>query len=265
MNAARIAILAIGIGMAGAAFLPPPAAAAEARISQLFEDANAANARGDHQRAIEVYRRILGAGVEDPDLHYNLATAHAHGGQYGRAILHFERALRLRPGDEGAERGLAAARKALGERRASGSGEAMGEAGPPFPEVLVRGVHEDTLAWTLLGLDILLFTLLFGLRFAPQGPARLALGVSAPLAGLLLVAAGLGLAVKTGALREGQPGIVLEENAVVRQGPDPRAAPRGKALEGQQVRVLHRHGRYVHVRLPDDREGWMSQTDVEAI
>ncbi|MFW5877261.1 MAG: SH3 domain-containing protein [Myxococcota bacterium] len=242
---------------------PGVAGAAEQRVSEVFQRANAASARGEHEQAIAGYRRLLEAGVDDPDVHYNLATTYARAGAYGRAILHFERTLDRRAGDEGAERGLAAAHDLLDRRR--NTQESVTRAGPPFPEVLVRGVSETALAWSLLALDVLFFGLMIGRRFTHRSVTRLALGVAAPVVGLALVAAGLGLTVKTGVLREGAPGIVLDERTALREGPDPRATTRGEAFEGERVRVLERHRGFVYVRLRNEREGWIRARNVEQI
>ena len=58
------------------------------------------------------------------DVEQNIAVCYGRSGQLPRAIFHFERALLLRPGDEGVEQGLAAAEDALARARAEEEGEA---------------------------------------------------------------------------------------------------------------------------------------------
>lgn len=262
---AGAAVAALGVACLALASFGTGRAFAEQRLAGVFERANQAASRGDYPRAIDLYRTLVDAGVDDPDVYYDLATAYARADQYGQAILYFERTLARRPGDDGAERGLAAAREALGRRRAQRTGEALVDAGPPFPEVLVRDVSSDALAWAVLALDVLLFALLIVRRFVHGDSARLALGVAAPVAALLLALAGFGLTVKEGWLREGRPGIVLEEGAVLREGPDDRAGERGEAFEGERVRVVDRHGGYLRVTLPAGREGWLEASEVGVI
>lgn len=256
--AAAVLVGAWGIPIAGSA-------AAAQTVGQVFDRANTAAAQGDHPRAIRGYERLLEAGVDDPDVHFNLATSYARHGELGRAILHFERVLARRPGDEGAERGLAQARELLGQRRADRGEDSAVDAGPPFPEVLVQDVSEQSLAWALLALDVLLFGLLVARRWVRPEGARLTLTVAAPIVGLVLLLVASGLAIRTGVFRDGKPGIVLDEEAVLREGPDPRARARGAPVEGERVRILGRHGRFVRVRLRGEREGWMHGAHVEPI
>jgi tetratricopeptide (TPR) repeat protein len=256
MTALAVAALGMLVAVAGAA---------GSDLGALFDASNAAGARGEHDLAIQGYQRLLEAGVDDPDVYFNLATAHARAGRFGYAILHFERALALRPSDEGARRGLTAAQEALGARRAARTGEAVVDTGPPFPEALVRGLSSDLLALVLLGLNVALFGLLMVRRRPFAASTRAALGAGAGVCATLLVLAALLLLARTGVLREGAPGVVVAEEAVLREAPDPRAAQRGRALEGERVRVLDQHGRYLRVRLRGAREGWVTFQEAEPI
>jgi tetratricopeptide (TPR) repeat protein len=206
---------------------------------------------------VRAYETLVSAGVSDPDVSFNLATAHAPLGRFGRAILWFERTLRQRPGDEGAEQGLAQARNALGRRRADASGEALVEARGSVMESLVAPFAEDTLAWSLLALDALFFALVLARMRARGETVRLALGIAAPLAGLALGLAVLGLAVKTGSFSDGAAAIVVDDDVAVVEGPDPRAGTRGRAHEGERARIVDRDGDWAHVHLGGGREGWV--------
>ena len=130
---------------------------------------------------------------------------------------------------------------------------------------LVRPFSEELLAWLLLGLNLAFFAALIALRIATREATRVGLAITAPLLGLLLAATGAGLLVKSEALVEGSAGIVLREEAPLREGPDPRAQLRANALEGQPARILAREGEFIRVKLANGAEGWMQKGDVEAI
>lgn len=257
----RRALAGLGLLIACAA----PALASAQQHTQIFREANEAYFRGRYEDAIRGYAQLVEAGFEDPDVTFNLATSYARLRRYGHAIRWFERTLELRPGDEGAEQGLAAARGALGRRRAEAQGEATVATRPPLGEALVGPFSESFLALVVLLLDLIFFGLLISFRWVRREEARLAMGIAAPIVGVLLVASVAGLAVKSGALEEGRPAIVLRENAPVREGPSQEAQPRMQALEGDRIRVLTRDGHWYRVRLSQDREGWMHTADVGTI
>jgi tetratricopeptide (TPR) repeat protein len=234
-------------------------------LERIFSSANEAYFKGDFASAVKNYEKIVQAGMRDPDVYFNLATAYARVEEYGKAILFFERTLKERPGDNAAEAGLAACRTLLGKRLAEKQGEAMVQTRPPLTDALVRPFSENLLAWLLLIFDLSFFIVLVARRLSERESLRIGLGIAAPLIGLLLIVTTAALLVKSEALKEGKAAIVLKEDASMREGPDPRAQARGKAYQGQAARILEGESDYVRVRLANGSEGWMEKADVEAI
>ncbi|MCK5068917.1 MAG: tetratricopeptide repeat protein, partial [Desulfocapsa sp.] len=72
-------------------------AAEESRQDQ-FQDAVLSYSQGDYQTAIKSFESLLKDEISAP-LFYNLANSYAQSSQSGRAILNYERALRLNPSD----------------------------------------------------------------------------------------------------------------------------------------------------------------------
>lgn len=232
---------------------------------EVFARANHSYLTGQYEVAIAQYQVLVDSGVEDPDVTFNLGTAHARAGHLGQAIRWFERTLALRPGDEAATRGIAGASSLLGTQRAQAEGEATVQTRPAMFESFVRSFTEDTLAVAALGLDVAFFLVLMGFFFASRESVRLSLGIAAPLLGLLGIVAMFALGQKMGMFRDGRPAIILREHAEVREGPDPRAQERAHGLEGERVEVLSHQGNYVHVMLGGRREGFMLSEDVGEI
>jgi tetratricopeptide (TPR) repeat protein len=248
----------IGLGLGAA-----PARAES--LSGLFEAGNAAFYAGELDAAAERYEQLLAAGVRDPDVYFNLATAYGRQGKLGLAILHYERSLRLDPGADDAVRGLALAREALGHRRAERDGEATVRTRPPLAETLVQPFSETQLAWASLVACLGLFGVLIVRRLTRGETLRIGLGLAAPLLGLLLILSGLGLAVRADWLADGAAGVVLVEDAALREGPDPHAAERGQAPEGARARLFEREAGFVRVQLGDELGGWLPADQVAAI
>ncbi|HEY8432514.1 MAG TPA: tetratricopeptide repeat protein [Sandaracinaceae bacterium] len=246
----------IALALALAIVLAPLGARADS-LADIFEEANAAYYRGDYEGAARGYRRLIAAGVVDPDVTYNLATSEAKRGRFGVAIQLFERTLWLSPGDEDAARSLDAVRAELGRRRAAARGEAEVDAGPPLGEAIFGGASTDLLVVLALFFDLVLFGALAALLFARRESVRLGLGIAIVVAGLGLLASGSGVALKSGWLEEGAPAVVLADRTELREGPDPRASVRHYADEGRRAWVLDEDRGWSRVRVPSIGEGWV--------
>lgn len=233
-------------------------------LQSLFETAND-HAFGDRpEEATRAYERLIDAGVADPDVEFNLATVHAQRGRYGAAIRHFERALRLAPGDEGARRGLDDARRVLADRRAAAEGEAEIDEGGGFGDALVRPFSEAQLAWAVLILEILLIVAVVARMRVSGSGAKLGTTLVAVLLTLLFVGSASALMIERGAFREGRDAIVLRDQVPIRNAPHPQGRELGEAREGDWARVLDRDEGFVHVRL-STREGWVEADAVGEI
>ena len=239
-------------------------ASAEA-LGDVFRGANEAYFKGDFPAATRSYERLVEAGVRDPDVYFNLALAYAKQNQLGAAILNFERAARLRPGDSEVQAALENARATLGKRLAQAKGEATIEAKPPLSEALVRSFAEDTLAVLVLVFDVLFFGLLLLHPRLQSDASRTGVALGAAVCGVLLAISGTGLFLKRGGQTEGRPAVVLREGAELREGPDRHARLRASAHEGASARVLASDGSFVRVKIPSGAEGWMAERDVGVI
>ncbi len=252
----RSAALAITL-----ACLVAPTAARADSLDEMFARANEAYFHGDYEAAAEGYAQLEELGVRDADVAYNLATAEARQGHYGRAIRHYERALWLRPGDDGAAEGLDAARSALGRMRAARMGEAEIDTGPPLAEALFGGVSRDALAiatWLLL---LGLCGAILGLLFVRHEGRRLALGIATPLLAIGLGVSALGWSLRAGALDDGEPAVVLVERASLRDAPSEEAAELGRQLEGERAWILEESDGWALVRTRA-AEGWLPADEV---
>lgn len=255
---------ALCLGLLLAALAPSLARAQPRSLPELFRAANQDAAEGRYDAAAAGYEQLVELGVDDADVFYDLGLAYAHLGRHGRAIAAFERAVRARPGDDGALAGLEASRAVLGRRRAEREGEAVVDAGTTLGESVFTSLSEDLLAAVVLGLTATFFALLAALSIVARERerVRLGLGVAAPLVGIGLVIAAFGLAARIGTFDPGPAAIVVTEGAPVREGPSPESTERHEALEGERAYVVGTEPGYSHVILGGGREGWVAEGDL---
>jgi tetratricopeptide (TPR) repeat protein len=242
-----------------------PAFSRAETLNDVFAEANRACARRDFAAAIAGYEQLREAGVDDPDLSYNLGTAHAKAGHYGQAIRHFEHALTLAPGDPAVRKHLEQARQALGHKLASKTGEATVATRPPLTEAMFSTFSADTLALSLLSATWLLTLCLFALGRTRTEALRLGLGICAAVSVAVAAIASFGLGVKSDWGAPGRRAIVIHDDVPLREGPDQAAASSLRLREGTQVRSLGRERDFVEIELSGDRRGYLPASDVGEI
>ncbi len=233
-------------------------------LESTFARGNAAFARADYAGAIRAYETLVEAGIDDPDLSFNLASAHGSLGQYGQAIRYFERTLRLRPGDDAARAALKRARDALGQRQALETGEAIVADRPPLTEAVFGALTVDALAIWLLVSAWLGAAAALLLMVVRTESLRLSLGILASLALVATLLSGLGLSVRADFEGDGARAVVVHEHAPVREGPDEGGRLWRELPEGTPIRVLKREGSFVRIRT-GEHEGYMHVADVGEI
>lgn len=241
-------------GVAGASAQSPARDATAVSLSEIFEAANVSASRGDHAGAIGNYDTLVDAGVRDPDVYFNLATSFAQSGDYPRAILNYERALVLRPGDDKASESLREAERALEERRAEAEGEAMIQRSSSMSDAMYGGMTEDTLAYALLAANLVFFVCLGWAWIVHRRTSALYAALIS--SALVLLFCALGLAVKAGLLRAGPRAVALDDRVVLREGPDPNAQARGEARGGDRGQIVDRDGDFVKLQAVSGLEGW---------
>jgi tetratricopeptide (TPR) repeat protein len=90
-------------------------AASDVAPDSLIARAEAAYLAGDHTAALDLYAATAKGGTS-AGLLFNIGNCHYKLGDHSRAILFYERALKLAPGDEDIRANLALARTHLKDR-----------------------------------------------------------------------------------------------------------------------------------------------------
>lgn len=253
--------LVAGVVFALVGALAPSPSSAQS-FEAVFARANRAFDAHRYEEAARLYEALVAAGVDDADVHFDLGTAYAEAGRYGRAMVAFERALSVRPSDPAAEQGLSQAEALLARRRAAREGEATTGRRGSLLDALGRTVPEGSWALLVIALSWLAFVSMAVLVHARRETLRLGLGITASVASLGLAFAAVGLGARLGWHREGRPAIVVEARIELREAPDGRARAIGSAVEGERVEVLSTRDGYARIRVPGRGRGWVPESDV---
>jgi tetratricopeptide (TPR) repeat protein len=234
-------------------FAVPPFSSAdpqEQSAENLFQQGNNLYDQGKYKEALQIYNRIMTENGVSAPLLYNIGNCHAQSGSIGLAILNYERALRLTPGDSDIRGNLDLLRKKQG---------LFQEKIPPTERL---GLLLRLDQWTMAASTAyLLFTLinLAGLRFFNNRKAlRWANGICL----LLLIIALTGILAQ---YRQRDEAVVVGSDTRLFLSPFSSAAPLGTIQEGRVVRQSTKHGDYVLVADDTGRSGWIESQVIEPI
>ncbi|HEV8323409.1 MAG TPA: tetratricopeptide repeat protein [Myxococcota bacterium] len=235
---------------------PAPVTDGDARMRLLWDRGLEAYRAGKLADAAAAWQGLLAAGVDDASVHYDLGNAYFEMGQFGRAIVCYERVLRLEPGAGDAELNLAAAdRAALAAARDDPAG-ALGRAEGAWTERLARRLRADDWAMLFAAAWLACFGGLTARRLVPGGAARAAALALAIAGASLLPFAGASLWARAGLDASHDRAVVVAPRATLRRGPSPDNAPAFDVREGIRVKVSGEDAGWLKVRLTDGLEAW---------
>ena len=238
--------------------VPQPALAddSQAEAKQLFALGVQLYADGDAPGAVAAFEGAGATGWSSGMLHYNLGTAYLDLEHFGPAILHFERARRLMPGNEAITHNLRIARE-----RAGVTVEAASALGLLNSRLSRMG---GPILWLAFGLVLYIsLTTIIGFRFWTRRDdtwSRRAITVLVPVTAAVLVAA-----LSVWRIARTPEGIVLSEDAQLRASPSAEAASRATLQPGLRVHITEVRDGWQAVRLPRGVRGWLPLRAVERI
>ena len=228
-----------------------PALAADNGSGNLFEQANIAYTRADYRLAINHYLTIAGKDGVSAPLLYNLANSYAATDQVGRAVLNYERALRLSPGDADIQANLDQVRKDAGLYRDD----------KPFYERLAELLEADQ--WLMLSgaaFLLLAITSLAATLVNKISPAMIRLII---ISSLLVIIATLPAVLFR--YQSWNDGVVVGQEARLLISPFPEATSTGTIKAGRLVRPGKKYGDFVLVQDETGRNGWLNQENYKRI
>jgi tetratricopeptide (TPR) repeat protein len=212
----------------------------------LFAKANTEFAAGNFKAAIADYQAVVGSGEWSANLFYDLGNAYFRHGDSGRAILNYDRALRLDPHHPEADANLRIARDQAHSLELA-------------PSALERYLNFGTANFFAIVAAIFFWLAIIWLSLRPGR-------VLWPLAGIFLAAI-CGFAAFR--LENGTGGqglaIVIAENAEARVATVDSARSVLALPAGSEVLILQERGDWSYAALPNDQRGWVAANAVERV
>ena len=229
--------------------------------AERWEAGNKAYIEGNYDKAIEEYTAILDGGEYSMKLYYNLANAYFKVGANGKAILYYNKALRIAPSQEDIRHNLALAEAKTKDR--------IVEIPEFFVNRWLRTMRNSMscTAWSVLSLVWFGVLLAFGVLFLLASQVRWRkVGFYGALCAFVLFVAMTSFAVSSrNDMLSHNEAIVMGTAISVKSSPDRSATDLFVLHEGTKVKVLTEVDEWVEVVIADGKKGWTERKNIEEI
>ncbi len=236
-------------------------AAFGSQAEDLMKQGNNFYQQKKYEQAIETYRKIIKMGYQGVPLYYNLGNAYYREGKIGYAILYYEKAHRLAPGDNDVNHNLAIANTKTIDKINT------------LPAFFLFQWWESLLAvfsltgWTWLAYAfyiLLLASIGFYFFAKKSGLQRFSFMAGITSLILLIITASL-LIINLNRTLHVKHAIIVEPTATVKLSPDPSGNDAFIIHEGLKVIEENHVDNWVEIKLQDGKVGWLPDKDLRTI
>ncbi|MDR3142596.1 MAG: tetratricopeptide repeat protein [Tannerellaceae bacterium] len=229
----------------------------------LIDKANGDSAyiKNDYATAIQVYEKLLQQG-ESAEIYYNLGNSYYKSGDIARAILNYERALLLKPGNEDIRINLEIVRNKTVDKI---------DAAPEiffisWMKLLISSVSINT--WASLGIAffILLIVSLYLFIFSKQVKMKKIGFISSIVCLLFVVCANMFATYQKKTLMNRNTAIIISPSVTVRSTPNENGTSLFILHEGSKVIIKDNSMKnWKEITIEDGKVGWLPSSDIEII
>lgn len=229
--------------------------------STLFKQGNEAYGKARYQDAVGLYQQVLNKGCHSEEVYFNLGNAYFKLGDIPSALLNYEKAHKLAPGDEDVNFNIYFANSKTSDKV------------EPAPEFFAtRWWHNIILHYSIKALSVVSIILLIigsGLLVIYLFVNVVLLKKVAFYLGALVLFSGL-LTVfianrQTHYFNDYQQAIIFSGSVNVRSAPVDQAVTLFILHEGTKVNILDNSGEWLKIQLANGTEGWIHEADIKDI
>lgn len=223
--------------------------------------ANSFYAEGNYEEAIKEYQTILDADNISTDVYYNLGNCYYKTDNISKAILNYEKALKLKPDNEDALFNLAMANKLTVDKI------------DRLPELFIGNTWRNLITsktvdnWAYYTIGLIFLSLLFFVAYLLMH--QMITKKVSFYAGLFF----LGLSLFTflmasqhnGIVKSASEAIIFAPTITIQSEPNENAEALFTLHEGTKITLLEENNDWSKIKLPNGNVGWIKSDEIEKI
>jgi tetratricopeptide (TPR) repeat protein len=227
----------------------------------IIAKANKAYNEGYFANAAELYKKVLQTGKDSPELYYNLGNCYFKLNELSSAILYYEKARKLDPGNEDVNYNLSVVNNKIADKI------------EPLPELFYkrwfRSLREimSTDDWARICIISLVISLIAGfIYFISNRMIFRKIGFWVGIAFFAGALFCLLLAYENyHIMNNNSEAVIFSPTVTIKSSPDEKSVDIFVLHEGTKVRVIDNIGNWYEIKIANGSVGWLPSTAIEKI
>jgi len=232
-----------------------------ANYAEMWDEANRLYSEKQYRDAVAKYEEILANEGFSAELHYNLGNAYYRINEIGFAILHYERALRLKPFYADAIHNL----EFVNQKVVDSIEPANHFFLKKWTDLLLKLMSPN--GWFMFSVPFFIVALICFLIFI-FGRSRIIRKSGFYFGAVFMIVSFLTLsfsAIKINRLKNQNEGIIMTGAVVIKGSPDRSGTDLFQLHEGTKVAITSSLGDWYEIKLSNGNVGWIQKQNIEII
>ncbi len=219
----------------------------------------------DYVKSIQLYEQVVAQNVsegkESAEIYYNLGNAYFRNGETAKAILNYERALLLNPGDSDIRHNLRFARTRIEDKIDTSDSFFLTNWVNGFKNLF----NSNTWANIAIALFIAFLTCIAVFLFVRRMWIRKTVFYTGIVIFVLVFVANACAFSQKNSRINRNTGIVMAASASIMTSPDANSQELFRLHEGTKVKLNKTDGNWIEIEIANGSVGWTSKENVEII
>ena len=227
----------------------------------IIAKANKAYTDGLFTNAIDLYKQVLTSGNESWELYYNLGNSYYKMNDFASAILYYEKAKKLDPGNEDINFNLKVTNNKIADKI------------EPLPELFYKRWYRNLVElfpvdiWARITILTFILSLFLALFYVMSQRVNLRkMGFWTGILFFILSLISVHFSVQNyKTLQNNTEAIIFAPTVTIKSSPDEKSIDLFVLHEGTKVKILDNIGNWFEIRIANGSVGWLPVSSLEKI